>query len=398
MERRGIKAAALLLLAGSWAGAARGQAGERAAAMRSYAVKDFGAACDGASDDSAAVQKAIAKAEAETPYSQSATIEFCPGAKMVISSTLAIRNAEGWILHGNGVVVEWRGSSGVPVFDFSSVRNSTIEQFLITPYEPAKDPIGTAIRIEESAGEGVSTHNTFRNIIIEGIHEGVNIGFELAKGTAGDNNNDEMTFQDNEVRNYVTAAFQIEHSQSVSHRMYGNVCYGNGIGKYCVNQVDGNFAWLGGEVLGDAEADFHLQSADTFHPVDIIAANSESSARFLETGGPTGAPWPVNIEGCRFATNRLKADGRMIVYQAPGPLNITGSDFGEAGRPGTIWLNPGSLEAPGQVAANITGNSFTWANSRGSSILSGATRGVNLSTNVYVDGGYHAAEAAGTGK
>jgi hypothetical protein len=361
------------------------------AIARTFAIRNFGAACDGATDDTIAIQKTIQEAEIVVPYASSAIIDFCPAATVIVSSTLAVHNIEGWIFRGNGVVIQWKGDTASPVFEFSSTRNSVIEQFFVTPYSVAKFPIGTAIRIEETAGELVSTHNTFRNNIIEGIDKGgLNIGFELSKGTAGDNNNDEMTFIDNEIRNYTTAGFQIEHSQSVSHRMYGNVCYANMYGKYCVNQIDGNFSWFGGDVLGDTIADFNLQSADTFHPINIVGANSESSARFIETGGPTGAPWPLNIEGCRFATNRLNPDGRMIIYQAPGPFNVTGSDFGEGGRAGLVFLNPGSLAAPGWVVANITGNSFTWANSQASPILSGISQGVNLSNNVYVDSTFHA--------
>src|SRR5262249_43935469 len=89
----------------------------------------------------------------------------------------------------------------------------------------------------------------------------------------------------------------------------------------------GNFTWIGGSGAGNQLADFSIGDPNG-GAITIRDRIFERSARFLQTGGPSGAPFAVIIDGVRWAGDRLASDGIAIDFRFPGPLTIRNSRFG----------------------------------------------------------------------
>lgn len=98
---------------------------------------------------------------------------------------------------------------------------------------------------------------------------------------------------------------------------------------------------------------FALNRVSDVYLGDVLIGNrfdgcyTESSARFLTTGGPSGGVAPTTLTGCFIATT----EPDCIVFQFCGPLNLTGNYFGTRGQSQCVRVGG---QAPTPV--NSTGN------------------------------------------
>jgi hypothetical protein len=286
----------------------------------------FHAAGDGAADDTRALQAAI---DATARPAGSGAIVVPPGSYR-LTDTLRVQNVRGLSFKGaspGGTRFHWAGPPDRPMFLLADTRDSVFAGFRIVA-SPVR-PLHTGIR-SENAPESLipPTHNQFENVFMDGTAEGgLGYGFRIAVGGGGDANNEFHDFIRCNVANY-RIAYSIEHSQSHTNRFYSCGFAGNGLGEAGVRTVDGSFYWYGGGGGGNRVADFLLGTPNV--TVSIINGNFEASARLLATAGPTGARWPILVQGVRFSADRLHADGVMIDVQTPGPLTLIGNAFGES--------------------------------------------------------------------
>lgn len=106
------------------------------------------------------------------------------------------------------------------------------------------------------------------------------------------------------------------------------------------------FYWERGSGYGTTVADFGI--LDGAQMVDIHGWDSETSARLLVTGGPTGGSYPVTIRNCRWygtppAANALglgEPAGAVVIYQAQGPLTFRENLLGGSPNP-LLWMHVG---------------------------------------------------------
>lgn len=299
-------------------------------------IKDFGAVGDGVTDDTAAIQAAI-DATSRKPLQGGGV--YCPAGTYIISSSLNITNVMGFTFEGvgEGCTFSWSGGSTGPLLNLTAVANSTFEKFKLTVTSPAT-PLAEGIRIQTGPFSSVvaPTQNVFRDVLIQGVNGYINIGVRGAVGAGGDNNDDFMTFDNVRIANYAIAGWTIEGTQMNGWRMTN--CRTNaavGIGKYSVSggpstSTASNFFWYGGLVSGDTGANFFVGAPSSSALGYIIeGVSSESSNRFLDTGGIAGAALHLKIDTVRFASNGLNADGVAVRLQTPGPFTIINSRFGE---------------------------------------------------------------------
>jgi hypothetical protein len=306
-----------------------------------FTVSDT-APCDGSTDYTTAIQAVFTLASATANLGGAVIQGPGKGLGCVISSPLVLAPAAGNTVGIKSITIQnlsliWNGANGGSTANPISIQNCqgcTFKDSFITTSSPSAHAIGSAVTILQQASLGTSSGNVFQNIQIEGISgSGLNVGFELAQGSAGNANNDEMVFTGNEVRNYTAAGFLIDHNQSTDHTFYGNKCYSvaAAASSVCLDDTTGAAVeWHGGYANGDTNVDF-VSNSNTAHPVLIEGANSEGSNRFFlgSPAGGTGSENPVTLLNDRFSTNALNADGHCVIVNNPGPLNIIGGSYGQ---------------------------------------------------------------------
>ena len=280
---------------------------------------------NGINDDTSAIQEAI---DAAILNARGGGV-FVPAGTYKISKTLHIQNVLGLKISGvsvGGTRLIWDGPPDVPMFLMRDTRDVVMSDFYIES-TPAK-PLFTAIQSENGVGTLYApSQNHFQRLIINGKAKGgLTNGFRLAKGAGGDNNNDFHEFIRCQIRNYQGYGYSVEHSQSHTNRFHSCTFSGYGFGRAGVRTTHGSFSWFGGGGGGNTVADFSLGSANV--TISIINGNFEDSRRLLITGGPTGARWPILLQGIRFASDNLPEDGIMIDVQNPGPLILKNNLFG----------------------------------------------------------------------
>ena len=312
----------------------------------------FTAMGDGRADDTRAVQGAI---DAAIINHQGGGV-FVPAGTYKISNTLHIENVSGLKFSGVSVGATrfiWDGPPDVPMFLLRDARDVVMNDFRINS-NPRK-PLFTGIQIENGPKRiWAPSQNHFQRIIINGTNKGgLTNGFRVAKGAGGDNNNDFHEFLRCQVRSYQGYGYSIEHSQSHTNRFYSCTFSGYSFGLAGVRTKHGSFSWYGGGGGGNTVADFLLGSPNVL--ISIINGNFEDSARLLSTGGPTGASWPIHIQGVRYTAAKLAEDDIMIDVKNPGPLILENNLFGtsslprmprvrlESTQPGATFVSQGNL-------------------------------------------------------
>jgi hypothetical protein len=177
-------------------------------------------------------------------------------------------------------------------------------------------------------------------------------GIHVALGKNADVKNDLHRFDSVSASGYTQTGFRLDGLNAKGLTFTGCICQGlplfatnvdipvdkfGCVGRRCLDTsaVAGHgpsFYWDGGTALGHRDADFVL--GDRTDPVLISGVFSEKSNRFLrarDAEAPTaGEPFPVTVEGIRFATGNLgfASDGEAIQFFSSGPLTVSGGRWG----------------------------------------------------------------------
>ena len=288
-------------------------------------------AADGVTDDTAGMQAAVAAATLGTL--------FLPKGVIVISNSIVITNQIHIIGAGSSqasntatTTLLWRGTSAIPMLDLQGIVGAVFEDFLIQ--SDAAAFLAAGIRSQSISGRS-SGLNSFLRIYMNGTTAYLGKGWQYAPGTGGDVNNDENFFDHCFVNNFTIAGWSFEHSQSRLHKLISCSYYGrNNAGTAGVTTTlgtsnqGGSFTYIAG-TGGNVDVDFILGGAND--PILISGSSFEGSGRLLTTINQGGNSWPITISGVSWAGDTLNADGKAIIYQGQGPLNIIGSYLNSGG-------------------------------------------------------------------
>lgn len=303
-----------------------------------------------------------------------------PAGDYRITRTVLIGDVLGLRVVGEGGATRfiWAGNDTSPFLLLESVQDGEFRGFQIIGSDAR--PLDVAIQcITGAHARLVSRHNAFAGIRIDGVTAGVRKGIQIGGGGV-DANNDFHSFENVVVVNYADVAYSLENSQ-----VYGIVfvnCLFSGGAKGRVGVATnrfagkgGNFAWMGGGGGGNQVADFVLGDPNG-GAVAITNAIFESSARFVQTAGPSGASSLVAVDGVRWAGDRLASDGVGIDFRFPGPLSIRNSRIGEdSTRSVKISWTPGGPVGEGLFV--FEGNVVRRATNSGLFVGRPPTRAVN---------------------
>lgn len=327
-------------------------------------VRDYGAVADGKHDDTTAIQAAINAVV--TPLKRGGSV-CLPMGDYRITHTIVVDDVVGIRLVGDGGATRllWDGDDRSPLLLLSSVQDAEIRAFQIVA-RVAK-PLDVAIQCITRQGAAYkSKHNMFVALRVDGVTHGVRKGFQIG-GAGPDENNDFHLFENVVVANYSNIGFSIEHTQVYGLLFVNCLFLGGDVSQIGVatdqnKGKGGNFAWQGGGGAGNKVADFSL-GAPNSGAISIANAIFETSARFLRTAGPSGAPFLLDISSIRWSGDALAADGVAIDFRFPGPWSIRNSRFGsDATKPLTITWSPGGVAPVDPVSMFIfEGNRVTRA-------------------------------------
>jgi len=316
-----------------------------------------------------------------------------------VTGTITFQNVHGAGIAGAGAVkgfsggtnFVWMGNLTDPMFDLKNVEDSTFHSFSI--YSSSSHPLAVGVRSENGIkGAATPSHNTFRNVLVDGTNRGgLYKGFQYALGAGGNANNDVGRFYNVSVVNYTTAGWSFEHAQSKAHAFFGCGFQSGGFGKYGVTTAlggggtGGSFMWFGGGGGYNSVADFYLGAPND--AILISGGNFEGSSRLLETTGASSNPWPVEIEGVRWANNNLNPDGRAVLYTQRGPLILLDNDFEPyATKPTSIYLAPSGPAqgiAIGNGVSSSLENPFTGNSSARWTLLGNFANRIILPPSIY---------------
>jgi hypothetical protein len=293
-------------------------------------VRKVGALGNGTTDDTAAIQKAIRMAI----ISNHGGSVCLPSGHYLITSTLVVDDVQGIRITGEGGATRliWGGDDDSPLLLLSSVQDAVVSDFQIIALVPK--PLAVGIQCITRAGARfTSKHNTFANLLIDGVTRGVAKGFRIGGAPGIDANNDFHLFQNCIVTNYSGIAYSLENTQIYGVEFNNSMFLGNASGQIGVatdqhSSKGGTFRWIGGGGSNNQVADFSLGDPNS-SGIAIRDAVFEKSARFIRTGGPSGALFSLEISGVRWSGDALADDGIAIDFRFPGPLVIRDSRIGE---------------------------------------------------------------------
>ena len=320
-------------------------------ANASINATSYGVKCNGTTDDTVALQNAVNAAAGQTL--------LLPHGICQISKSIVF-GATSYTVQGQGggpdpsqasTTLRWAGDAQSPMIRLTGTARSLFWGFLI--YTSSSFPLAVGIQ-SEAGPTGRTGVNTFQDLFMNGTTTALGKGFAFVFAPGGiDAGNDTSNFINVQIYNFATAAWSFEHSQSKGHQFFG--CRYEGLGPTSSNygittalngRTGGSFAWNGGGG-GNVGVDFYLgQNNDT---ILISSGNFEGSGRLLATSGGTYVPWPVTIQGVRWAANNLNSDGIAIQYTFwNGPLNMIGNFIGDGS----------SLKKPLQIQVASDGGQY----------------------------------------
>lgn len=385
--------------------------GRRAAAVRSTQVgaangsyvdlRAMGARGDGVSDDTKALRLAILAAVGdESPLRTGGTIVL-PRGTYRITNMVGLYAIEGLRLVGEGVGatrILWDGRTEDPaLFHLRDTRTTSFENLSIVNVSP--EPLECAFWIESTGEAPDAESNIFRSVRVDGREAGVRCGFRFTCNVDEDVSNSWHRLDDVVVREYVDAAFSLEHLTVSGIEFYTCRFEGLGRGRSGVatnrgsfagsQNYGGSFRWFGGGGGGNRGADFEL--GDVADTILIQGGQFRGSARFFHSAGPSGNQWPIVIESVVWLDDMLgemenaiwpaAEQMRVMNFQFRGPLVVSGCNFGvppdpvhgpQIAKPAEIIWNPGNnfgqFVFQGNYFATSKTNPFTGFTAVGSTI------------------------------
>lgn len=324
-------AAASTAAATAAAAAAAAQTAATAALLGvGFVVTNYGALGNGVHDDTAAIQAAIAAAAATL---NGGGIVYLPPGTYKVTSTITLSALQGVTIMGAGPTCTVIASGAGVAFDLFRIWGCRECRFLgFSVKSTAALPLSTAFVLETKTGT-TSTHQTFRDLILQGSAAGgLGKGFKCIAGSGGDANNDFHYWDNVIVNNYGAAGWSFEHSQSKAHQLTHCIFAGNFAFSQCGVATNLNAGQGGAFSMrdfaggGNNVADFSIGDANDY--IVLETGRTEESARFLDValGNSSGASFQVSVRNCTFAVNaaHLPADKRAIRYGFRGPLILDG--------------------------------------------------------------------------
>lgn len=335
----------------------------------------YNAVGDGVTDDTAAIQAAI------DDLGNSMGLVFPYDNNFKVSDSLALSGLSRIHVYARGANFTWAGDASTPMVHIKGCRDSIWDGGFIRSSPSV--PLAEGFRLETLSGF-TQTNLKFRDVIVQGTDAGgLDYGWRMISGTAGDLNNDIHEFLRCHVRNFDVAAFSQEASQQ-KHISYKDCRWdGHATSQYGIttalgmNNLGGSFRsdGCGG---GAVNVDFYLGAPND--SILISGFNSETSGRLLETEGNSSASFPITIIGSRWGCGAINADDKAILYTHRGPFNVVGTHVsGPTSRDVKFFL-----ATTGDVVATAIGNSI---NTSGSDPFAGGSQDWSLlAGNILNDG------------
>lgn len=276
-------------------------------------VIDYGAVCNGATNDAAAIQAAI-NAAAPT----GGTVVF-PPRRCAIATTLTVGAPTGTTatnisLRGSSPVtsiITWTGATNVPAVQLKSNRYFRIQDLGILNTSSK----GTTVGLLFTGYGGVGTETfggVLDHVLVQNFHIGIQAGDDVVGVSASDMTYNFIELSGNDY------GWVLEQLNTLNHVFTGLNLVGNGIGVYA---NIGNLFVRGGSTSGNATADFMIGSVDIVTIRDMRAETT--LGRFVVLGYMSGeaqiVPNVATIEGNQ--TSSAPSDG--IVVEVLGGKNVT---------------------------------------------------------------------------
>jgi hypothetical protein len=383
------------LLAGA-AGLAGRPASASAPPAAALDVHAHGAVGDGATDDTAALQRAIDAVPADGGvvllppgvYRLTRPLEIIDDAAHGHRRALQIVGTTGGASGGGlGCRLEWDGAADAPMLRLWS-RDCIVRNLAFRVRGGRRT--AAAIDVDQAPDpRTASTNNAFERLLITGGPGQMLDGVVLGARALG--NVEMMAFSECYFTDVTRAGIHVASrtGQSKAHRVYK--C-GFSRGRFGILQETGSFVTFGCAFGYLTEAAVRLRSN-----TDYIALNetdSEGCARFLSTAGGSSASWAVKINGGRLALNGLAADGRYIDFTNGGPLLIENVLFDGTARRFRIRVASAEPGAVLVLVGNVFPNATPYDTSGRCRVVSLGNRGrdavgavVNLDDEIAAAGG-----------
>jgi len=309
------------------------------------AVANFGADPSGVGDSTAALQAALdALATRQTTYTPATATElFIPPGVYRISATLVWGAGASAKVLGAGKWCTKLRWAGPPKRDMLRLVNCRTVSVGCLNLDANGIAVSSMLSLEtdttafqQGAPQGspfTSTMNELHDLSFYGSNSmaagapRAAVGLRIARGGGQDTHNDYHYFRRLEIELCGSGILITQGQQkgSLFEMCNVNLC-DSGVR---TQNLAGAFHWLGG-FMHTNQADFNLEAvADA---VVISHMGSENSGRFIDNPGDSGNGWPLTVIGCRWASDGLVADQRMMRLGKCGPYQIKGNTFGWSDR------------------------------------------------------------------
>jgi hypothetical protein len=257
-----------------------------------------------------------------------------------IRRTIVVPPSEGLEVSGTHLYrtrFVWKGTEGGAMFERANCRDHLWRNFTIDVQSSLvaafidtnkNYPVGHA---EHDPSAPIPSCNRHERLLIRG--NSLLANYRWYKIGQCDENNEHHSDADVRVAETHTG-WLIQGQQSKYHEM--TRCWFDG-GAWSASAVyarGGSFSWLGGGGYGALGSFFMIcEQTDT---ITIHRADVDGSWRFLYAAGPqgrTGSSQPISIDGGRFMTHKLAADGEAIACATAGPLTVRNFQLGSGNQP-----------------------------------------------------------------
>lgn len=297
-------------------------------------IRDFGAACDDVTDDSAAIQAAINYAGSTSATRGGAHVVIpdhtAIGSMVEIDRKSIVLRSLGWGRRGQSGVqpyLRWIGAAGSPMLRIKNVQGVQVRDLRLLGKSTAKP--SCAISLYQVSGFGIN-QNVLENISIgDLIDDAIATGVGVVNGIAFEGataNNDTWYFENISINGCSGYVLRQTSNQNVNCIISKLTATDSANGMYIVG---GEFTGRGWNFGAIADSVIYTpllddQSLNCYPSIHVIGLLAERSGRLLKMDG-AGA---VTIESGHFQrTNLVAADGRIVIADSANPNRIALSNF-----------------------------------------------------------------------
>jgi hypothetical protein len=240
-------------------------------------VVAFGARGDGSTDDTRAIQAAIAAAP------DGGFVVF-PAGGFVVSGTLSVSDRRGLTLVGAGpwatVIAPTIALDGGPVIRFTNCRACGARNLSVHGNSSRPPSAAIESRVDAPRLGPAPSQLNLQNLRL-GSPSAASLvnGIRFTAADGFDQNNDLALILNVEIDNFTGAGISIEHSNSLLHRIVGGAI---GSGPVAVRTAGGSFAMIG-TGLNASDVDVEVRDGRQLHPNYVTNVMSESPGKILRT-------------------------------------------------------------------------------------------------------------------